>query len=174
MSGSLFALFTRSLVVARGEELGAAAFADGQRSIDRDEVVRALKAAVAGISSAEFATAIAPVAVDFAEYLRPRTLIGRLTGVRRLPLRTRVVIQTDGITAAFTAEGQPIPVSKAAFDAPAYLTPASCSGIVVVSDELARSSTPAAETLLAADIGHLSGFDSSSVAQNGHAVGDRR
>jgi HK97 family phage major capsid protein len=153
MSGQLFTRFVRSLVVAKGDELGAAAFALGQNWIDSQEIVRAHKAAVSGITSAEFATAIAPISLDFAEFIRPRTIVGRLTGVRRLPLRTRVVMQTDGATAAFTPEGEAIPVSRAEFDKQAFLVPAACNVIVVISDELARNSTPAAETILAADVG---------------------
>ncbi len=156
--GRLMTRYVRSLVVAKGDAVSAAAFAMGQRWMNRHDIAHALKSAVSATSTADLAAAVAPVTLDFVNFLRPRTIIGRLTLARRVPLKTRLLMQTGGASAAFTGEGAPIAVSQADFSAPTYLQPASCAGIVVISDELARMGTPDAESLLADDLGRAAGL----------------
>jgi len=83
--------------------------------------------------------------------VRPLEILGRLTGLRRVPLATRCLSQDVGAGAGFIAEGSPIPVTVAEFSG-AALYPETCGAIVVITDELARSSDPAAETVISRDL----------------------
>src|SRR4029453_13107116 len=50
----------------------------------------------------------------FVEYVRPATILGRLTGARRVPFNVKVARAPGGTTAAWVGAGDPKPVSEAA------------------------------------------------------------
>ncbi len=79
----------------------------------------------------------------FVELLRPRTLLGRIPGLREVPLNVSVRAQTTGGTYGWVGQGAPTSVTKSDF-ASVTLTAAKAGGIVVVSRELAELSTPSA------------------------------
>lgn len=92
-----------------------------------------------------------PITREFLELLMPETIIGKITGFRAVPFNTRVVEHTSGSTANWVGEGASKPVGENSFDA--FTLPVhKCAGIVVLSDELVRLSTPAAETTIRDDL----------------------
>jgi HK97 family phage major capsid protein/HK97 family phage prohead protease len=89
---------------------------------------------------------------EFIEFLRPMTIIGKFgTGnvpsLRRVPFNIRVVGQTSGGTGYWVGQGAPKPVTKYDFE-PTTLLWAKAAAIAVISEELARFSSPSAEQLV--------------------------
>lgn len=150
--GRLVSRFVRSLIVAGGDPLAAAAFASGQRWVDEHYVVGSLKALVSAVDTADLASAIAPVAQDLANLLRPQTIIGRMPLARKLPLATRLILQTGGVVAGFVDEGAAIPVAELDFDSPTTLKAAKVAIIACITNELSRMSSPAADALISGDL----------------------
>jgi HK97 family phage major capsid protein/HK97 family phage prohead protease len=97
-------------------------------------------------SNATFAAPLVPTVAEaeFLELLRPATLIGRIANARHVPLNVAVAVQTGGGTYKWVGQNQPKPVTNAQY-ASAGLTFAKASGIIVITEELARLSTPSAE-----------------------------
>lgn len=89
--------------------------------------------------------------LGFTEMLRPVTLIGDRLGLQPEPLLVRVVSQTQGVATNWVGEKNPTPVSRAAFDG-GYMSPTKISGMVVFSQELARSSSPSAQIIISRDL----------------------
>ena len=119
------------------------------------EVEAYFKAAVAAGTSldATWAGPLAPAMpiAEFLELLRPATLIGKIAGLRRVPFNVSVPNQTGGGTYAWAGQGSPAKVSALAF-ATVSLAIAKATGIIVITQELARISTPSAEDTVKADM----------------------
>jgi HK97 family phage major capsid protein len=77
--------------------------------------------------------------------------MGRLNGYRRVPFAIKIPRQTAGATAGWVGEGGSKPVSKLAFDQ-ITLPWTKMAVIVVITQELARFSTPSAEQLVRDDL----------------------
>jgi HK97 family phage major capsid protein len=90
------------------------------------------------------------LASEFLELLRPATVIGRLP-LKNVPFNVRIARQTGGSTVAWVGESAPKPLSDLAFD---YVTLAytKVAGIVVITEELARLSSPSAEGIVRDDM----------------------
>ena len=84
---------------------------------------------------------------DFAEFLRPATIVGRIDGLRRVPFRTALGSVTNGGTGYWVGEGKPKPLTSFDF-AKTFLEPLKCANIAVLTEELLMSSSAAAETLV--------------------------
>jgi HK97 family phage major capsid protein/HK97 family phage prohead protease len=89
---------------------------------------------------------------DFAEYLRPLTILGRfgsgdVPSLRRVPFRTRLLSQTAGGTAYWVGEGQPKPVTNFTF-ASTTLLPYKVAALTALSMEVIRDSSPSAEAIV--------------------------
>jgi HK97 family phage major capsid protein/HK97 family phage prohead protease len=84
---------------------------------------------------------------DFLELLRPRTLLGRISGLKQVPFNISIPTQTTGGTYGWVGQNKPKPVTKAD-----YLTVTldfnKVAGIIVLSEELVMLSTPSAENLV--------------------------
>lgn len=91
------------------------------------------------------------IASDFLDYLRPMTIIDRIQGFDRVPFNVRVGGFSAGTTGYWKGEGKPIPVSKAT-STNVTLTWATVGGLVILTDELVRFSTPSAEQKIRQDI----------------------
>lgn len=85
------------------------------------------------------------IATDFLEFLRPLTIVDRLN-LRRVPFKVRVPRQTGGGSAGWTGEGKAKPLTSLAFDN-VTLDFTKIASIAVLSDEIVRLSSPAAELL---------------------------
>lgn len=83
---------------------------------------------------------------DFIDYLRPRTLIGQAQ-FRPVPFNVRIGGQTSGGTANWVGQGKGKPVTK--FDYTSTTIPfTKIAAIAVITQELARFSSPSAEMLV--------------------------
>ena len=127
-----------------------------QRYPHDDRIPLVLKAAVAAGTTTD-ATWAGPLvyanqlATEFIEYLRPQTIVGRLN-LRRVPFNVRITGQTSGASANWVGQGVPKPVTK--FDTSATtlgFTKIAC--ISVITEELARFSSPSAEALVRDELG---------------------
>lgn len=141
-----------ALIQARGNHYQAADLAR-QHYRDMPEVALALRAAIdAGdTTTSGWASQLVPAAQqmqgEFIDLLRPATLIGRIPSLRRVPFNIAVPLQSGGGTYGWVGEAKPKPVTKAAFQS-ATLRWAKAAGIVVITRELARFSSPSAETII--------------------------
>jgi HK97 family phage major capsid protein len=120
------------------------------------EVLLALKAAVNPGTIAEPAWA-APLAVqrpmqdEFLDLLRPETILGKVSGFKRVPFNVSVPVQTGGGTYNWVGEGAPKPVGNLQFSS-VTLGIAKAAGIIVISEELAKISSPSAEGVVRNDM----------------------
>lgn len=156
--GTAFTRYVMALAAARGSIIQAVAMAEGQKhwTEQTPEVLAVLKAAVAAGTTTD-PTWAAPLVEyrlmvdDFIEYLRPRTVIGRIPGLRRVPFKIKVPRQTAGASVNWVGEGKVKPVSKLAFDS-VSLDHYKIAGIIALTEELVRFSNPSAEALVRADL----------------------
>lgn len=81
---------------------------------------------------------------EFVALLRPRTIMGRMDKLRRVPFLMRAGRALTGATGAFVGEGAPKPVNKQTFEN-VSLGYAKAAVIVVLSDEAVRFSNINAE-----------------------------
>lgn len=120
------------------------------------EIEAILKAAVApGTTTttgwaAELAQ-LKPLTDEFLEYLRPATFLGKISGFKRVPFNITIPTQTAGGVYSWVGQGAPKGVTKLTFGS-ANLAITKCSGIIVITEELARVSTPSAEELVRRDM----------------------
>ncbi len=88
---------------------------------------------------------------EFIELLRPKTILGRMTGLRNVPFNIRVASQSSGSTVGWVGEAAPKPVGELGFGS-VQLGHAKAAGIIVITMELARFSSPSAEALVRNDL----------------------
>lgn len=91
------------------------------------------------------------LASEFIEYLRPLTIVGRINGFRRVPFKVKVPRQTAGATVNWVGEAKVKPLSSLAFDS-LTLDHFKIAGIIPLSEELVRFSSPSAEQLVRDDL----------------------
>lgn len=87
------------------------------------------------------------LASEFIEWLRPQTIVGRMTGLRRVPFNIRVPRQLNGGSAGWVGEGAPKGVTATSLDT-VTLKYKKLATIAVISEELARFSSPSAEMII--------------------------
>jgi HK97 family phage major capsid protein/HK97 family phage prohead protease len=119
-------------------------------------VVAQIKAAVPAGTTTDTSWASALVdptnlAEEFIEYLRPATIIGKfgtgnIPSLRRVPFNVRMIEQTQGGTGYWVGQGAPKPLTAFGFS-PVTLGITKVAAIAVITEELARLSTPSAEQL---------------------------
>jgi HK97 family phage major capsid protein len=83
---------------------------------------------------------------DFAEYLRPQTIVGKLN-LRNVPFDTALGISTSAGAGYWVGEGQPKPLTSFNFDK-TTLAPLKCANIVVLTQELLLRESANAETMV--------------------------
>ena len=120
-----------------------------QRWPDYPEIELALKAAVAVGSSTTLATLVTPniMASELIEYLWHRTIVGRIQGLRRVPFNIKVPRQTSVASVSWVGEAAPKPLSAFALDT-VSLGYYKIAGIVALTDEIVKFSSPAAEAMV--------------------------
>jgi len=92
------------------------------------------------------------VIADFVEFLRPRTILGRfgnngVPGLRNVPFNVPLVGQTEGGEGYWVGEGKAKPLTSFGYERN-ILDIFKVANIAVVTEELLRRSSPAAEALL--------------------------
>jgi HK97 family phage major capsid protein len=110
------------------------------------------KAAVGAMTTTDSTAAgplagLKPLTDAFLALVRPRTLLGKIQNLRRVPFNTSVVAQTTGGTYTWVGQSKPKPVTKADY-ATVSLGFAKAAGIIIVSEELANLSRPGADVAL--------------------------
>lgn len=90
-------------------------------------------------------------AAAFFAAVRERSLVGRIPGLRQVPIDVRTLSAVDGFEAAWIGEGKPVPVGSASYT-DGSLPPRKVAALTVVSRELMLSADPAAEAAIEADL----------------------
>lgn len=156
--GIRFARLARIKGLAKIEQRDALGLAEqlyGQRD---PVIVDVVKAAVSGGAtvSGNWATNLVgtetSVFADFAEFLRPQTILGKfgqggIPSLRKVPFRTALIGQDSGGAGYWVGEGKGKPLT--AFDfTRTSLAPLKVANIAVATMELLRDSSPSAEAIL--------------------------
>jgi HK97 family phage major capsid protein/HK97 family phage prohead protease len=153
--GTAFTRYCMALAASKGVRYDAIEYAKQWQS-STPEVELVLKAAVAAGTTTDATWAgplvsIQNLAAEFLELLRPATLLGRIPGLKQVPFNVKVPAQTGGGTYGWVGEGASKPVTKLAFTS-VQLGISKAAGIIVFTEELARTSTPAAEQVFRNDM----------------------
>ncbi len=95
----------------------------------------------------------AAVSAAWLESLRPVSVFDRLLadGIVRVPLKTRIIIVTGGITGYGITEAHVKPISSLSLDADT-IEPRKAVATIVISNELAKFATPASEKLFNSEL----------------------
>ncbi len=157
-----FVRYLRCFGMARGDHMQAGALFEGRWPRAKyADVIRKAAVAAGNTTVSDWAAPLAPMetlASEFVSMIRARTVLGRMAGTRSVPFNIRFGRQTSGASVGWVGQGQPTMVSELSFDASTF-EQSKIAGIVVITDELARSSDPAAEALVQADLtGAIVGF----------------
>jgi HK97 family phage major capsid protein/HK97 family phage prohead protease len=150
-----FTRYVMALAAARGNRLEAAEIAKRWHN-STPEVEMVLRAAVlpGTTTDADWAQPLVTyrqMADELIELLRPATILGRIPGLRRVPFMVKIPVQTQGSLVNWVGEAAPKPVSELKFGM-IQLDVNKVAGIVVLSDELVRLSTPSAEETVRTDL----------------------
>ncbi len=153
--GTAWIRMVQAAAACKGNWMQAAEYATKWRD-STPEVELFIKAAVAAgtTTDATWAGPLAPykpMQDEFIEFLRPATIVGRIPNLRKVPMLISVPSQTGGAAAQWVGEGAPKPVGALQFGS-ITLGATKCAIIVVITDELAKNSTPDAETLIRTDL----------------------
>jgi hypothetical protein len=127
------------------------------RSVHKDVIERVIKAPVAVGDTTTWGTLVElkPLAEQFVEYLRPLTVLGRMSAsMRTVPFNVRVPRVTGGASAYWIGQGKVKAASALALDT-VELPFAKICALVVISRELAKLSDPAAEAVIRNDMANL-------------------
>jgi HK97 family phage major capsid protein len=145
----------RALVLARGDVMQAETLLASRWPSEKlaAQVLRAATTAGSTLSGQWGAqlSALSTLSGEVIELARPASIVLRLSGARRVPFNTRVAKTSTGSTVGWVGQGSPKPVSELAFSE-ITIGLAKAAGIVVISQELARSSDPSAETTIRGDL----------------------
>lgn len=146
-----------ALAVSKGNKYEAAEYAKRTWGDSADEIILGIREGLQGLmtraavapGTTTQATFAAPLVVtnyitDFLALLRPLTLIGRIPNLRRVPFNVSMPAQTAGGTYKWVGQNKLKPVTNAQYAA-VTLAFAKASGIIVLTEELVRMSTPSAE-----------------------------
>jgi hypothetical protein len=87
---------------------------------------------------------IAPGTHEFLELVTPRTILGRLARLRKVPLDTNPALATGGAVNAWLGENAPVPVGQLTWT-PGALPPLKFGGIAVATRDMLALATPTAE-----------------------------
>jgi HK97 family phage major capsid protein/HK97 family phage prohead protease len=161
--GTAFVRMVGALAGARGNRMEAAEFAKRWRDSTPEveavlrtpaDVIEKAAVAVGTTTDSEWAEPLVQyqnMAGEFIEFLRPMTIIGRMSGFRNVPFKIKVPRQTGGATVNWVGEAKVKPLSALAFDS-VTLEHTKIAGIIPLSEELVRFSSPSAEQLVRADL----------------------
>lgn len=161
--GTGFTRYVGALASARGNRMEAAEFAKRwKESTPEVEAILRMPMDVIERSAVNPGTTTdttwaAPLvqyqnmASEFIDYLRPLSIMGRINGFRRVPFKVKVPRQTGGASVNWVGEGKVKPLSSLAFDS-VTLDFAKIAGIIPLTEELVRFSSPSAEELVRADL----------------------
>ena len=147
--GTGFVRYCKAMAAGRGNRFEAIEYAKNWTDTPEVELILRAASAVASTTAVAYAGALVPglqhMASEFMELLRPATIIGRIPGMRRVPFNSSVPRQTGGGTYSWIGQGAAKPVTQLTF-ATISLPEYKIAGILVFTQELARNSSPSAES----------------------------
>lgn len=149
----LFGRYVKSLAMAKGNRYEAFQIAS-ERYADTPEIGMLLKGTVGTTTDADWAAPLVPLRNmqnDFIELLRNASIMSRIPGLRQVPFNVSMPLQLTGSTPAWVGQGSPKPTSDLSFGT-VTLAINKVAGIVVITEELAMTSDPSAEGLIADDL----------------------
>ena len=151
--GQAFIRSVMTLVQAKGDSFRAMELGKQYRD---PNVELLIKAAVAPGTTLDPAWAQALVQInaltgEFIDLARPATILGKIPGLTKVPFNTQVPIQTGGGTYKWVGQAKAKPVGKLTFGT-ATLGMAKAAGIIVLTEELIKTSTPNAEEIVRRDM----------------------
>jgi HK97 family phage major capsid protein/HK97 family phage prohead protease len=152
--GTAFTRYAMSLLNGKGSVSDALKYAERWKDSTPEVLEYIQKAAAGTTTAANWAAPLVDqptIASEFIELLRPMTILGKMTGVRRAPFNIKMARQTTGALVNWVGQGLPKPVGELAFDT-VELGFTKVAGIVVITEELARLSTPSAEEAVRRDL----------------------
>ena len=156
--GIAFARFAKVKAVSRLDAKDDVKIAERMYGPD-SEVVGIFKANevapganASGNWAADLTGAETGVFADFAEYLRPSTILGKfgqggVPSLRSVPFRQALISQTGGGAAYWVGEGKPTPLTSFDFDR-TTLTPLKIGNIAVLTVENIRDSSPSSDAIV--------------------------
>ena len=151
--GTIYIRAVIAMALARGNPETAAAIAESTWGPVGAAPI--LKAEVSGGASVDGAWGSvlgnSTAADEFFSLVRQQSIVGRMAGLRRTPLRVRAINVEGGAVAHFVGEGKAAPLAHMSFAA-RTLEPRKIAALIVISDELLESSDPAAESLIRQDL----------------------
>lgn len=151
--GTAFIRYVIAMANARGSVSDALKFAERWEG-STPQVLQYIKAVAGTTTGTNWAMPLVEpgnLASEFIELLMPGTIIGKIAGLRRVPFNIKITVQTSGSLVNWVGEAAPKPVGELAFDTMS-LGINKVAGIVVLTDELVKLSTPNAEQLVNDDL----------------------
>jgi HK97 family phage major capsid protein len=153
--GTAFIRYCQAKVIGKGDTMKELAWAE-QWKDSTPEVALMLKTAIAAGTTTDATWAgplapITPLTQDFLALLRPATILGKVDTFFKVPFNVSVASQTGGGTYQWVGQGAPKPVGTLAFST-ITLTITKAAGIIIITEELARTSTPSAEQVIQRDM----------------------
>ncbi|MDH6273543.1 hypothetical protein M2311_003633 [Rhizobium leguminosarum] len=147
--GMTFTRMALAKALGDGDDFNAAGIAEARwgASSAPARILRAVGAGTYADMGGEFRAA----ATEFFSVVEQLSVLARLTGIRRVPLRTRMLTATSGASAYWVGEGQPKPAGKMTFTS-GSLPSLKVAALAVITVELATSSDPAAELVVRRDM----------------------
>lgn len=146
--GEQFARVVRSLCVARGDPIVAHGYLQAQGHAV--EALAVEKGLITPLDSGEFSNGLGSISFDLAQYLRPRTLVGRLPFLPA-PSRVRTLLETAPLVASWVGEGAPIPFRASALSSGDILEPRKVGAGTILTKELVEHGLSGSVDLLLAD-----------------------
>ena len=155
LPGLALGRYCKALAYARDDPIAALGYGEGQRHLwnNTPESLLALKAAVSAVTTSDpggLAAAQTAVGGLLIPLIRGNTLVDRLN-LRRVPLNVKVPAFSGDASARTVAEGMAKPLSRFSLET-LTIVPRKVAATIVVTDELLRFSSPAAEAALGAEL----------------------
>ena len=151
--GQAIVRYFRALGLANGDLIEARSIASSLWPMSRTaDFVKAASVAGSTIPSEKWGAGLVlfeSAAAEFFALIAERSVPGRMFGIRRAPLLTRLITETQGASASWVREGSPKPISEAKYSADT-LKALKVVSVCVVTLELLKTSNPAAEDWLKA------------------------
>lgn len=147
MPEDAFVHLARCRAIGKGDDRIAAGFAASRGWGRAERVLRSTSAALTTFDGPSAALVAAP-GIDFAASLAPRTVFGKLTGLRAAAFEVPLAVNNVAPVAGWIGENQPIPAAAGSLSTSAQLAPTKVAFVFVFADALIRSLKPAANVMI--------------------------
>jgi HK97 family phage major capsid protein len=144
--------FLQCMSVGKNNAHVAKSFAESQGQwSDRSQLVNVFKSITEATGTDDYHAAYVPVAEAFLGAMRGFSVPMRLTNLKRVPMLTRLYLNSAGVTSVRVQEGAAVPVMRGTWDTET-LRPKKHAGIVIQTDELIRSASHLAQSAIVFDL----------------------